>query len=90
MDETDRPLPFKEAVRFFKSRPHEQTVRRWAKNGVLRAGRRVKLGSLKIGGRVFTNRQFIKEFLHEQPPQDQAPGTPDQASIEARLDDELR
>lgn len=45
--------------------PHgRRTPKRWARDGVLdRAGNVVRLQTERIGGRVFSTRRMVKEFL---------------------------
>jgi hypothetical protein len=54
-----------DAAREFPNRPHTATVIRWAMVGVTVSGgrERVKLGTTKIGGRRYTSRADIDEFL---------------------------
>ncbi len=58
-------IPLSNAAREFPNRPHSATVIRWAMVGVKvgDARERVKLGSTKIGGRRYTSRADIDEFL---------------------------
>src|SRR5438067_170498 len=42
---------------------HVGTVYRWADIGLLRDGRRVKLETLLIGGRVYTSAEAVQRFL---------------------------
>jgi hypothetical protein len=52
-------MNFVEATRVVPSRPHLNTIRRWATQGV----RGVKLQTVKIGGRYFTSREALGAFI---------------------------
>ncbi len=44
-------------------RPPTSTWRRWILAGVNGKNGRVKLRSVKVGGRIFTSREYAQEFL---------------------------
>lgn len=55
----DQPITFAEATKVFPSRPHVNTVRRWAFQGI----NGVKLRHFKCGNRPCTTHVDIEEFL---------------------------
>ena len=42
---------------------HEQTVHRWTRSGVLKGKKRIKLRTMRIGGRKYSTRRWLSEFL---------------------------
>ncbi len=56
-------LSMREAVNSLPSRPHLNTIRRW----ILKGARGRKLDAKLIGGRWFTTKQALDEFLNTSP-----------------------
>lgn len=53
-----------EAARLFPGRPAIQTVTRWILSGIIGPdGQRLKLASFKSGGRRYTTREAVAEFI---------------------------
>lgn len=55
----EQTLTFAQARRFLPGSPPNQTLRRWAIQGV----DGVKLETVKVGGRRFTSKEAIDRFL---------------------------
>jgi hypothetical protein len=52
-----------EAARHTPGRPSVNCIWRWCRKGVLsRCGRRVRLGHIRIGGKIFTSGVWLREF----------------------------
>ena len=60
----DEHIPLNEAGKFIPGRrPHRATLWRWSLKGICCNGEIVKLGTVAIGGRRFTTKARIAEFL---------------------------
>jgi hypothetical protein len=46
----------------FKGKPHEETIRRWVRVGVLVSGVRLKLECEREGGRMYFTEAAVVEF----------------------------
>jgi hypothetical protein len=63
MEPTDAMIPLKNVSKYFASRPHYNTVRRWANEGLLTSdGTRVVLEVSYEGGTIFTTPEMIAAF----------------------------
>lgn len=58
-------IPLNTSCLYFPGRPHRATVWRWALSGVTRHGRTVRLSTQVSGGRRFTTRTAIEQFLRD-------------------------
>jgi len=58
----DGYLDMAEAALHLAGRPHRNTVYRWCTDGAMVNGDRIKLRSQRVGGRIFTRREWIDEF----------------------------
>jgi hypothetical protein len=69
------PIPLAEVPRLLPGRTSPKTVHRWVADGL--HGGRVKLKSLKIGGRRYTTPEWLREFVaslnRDRPRPDLAP-----------------
>jgi len=63
MDANDH-IPLSEAAQLIPGRPHTSAVWRWCRNGILtRSGERIRLAHVRVGGRLFTSRSAIEQFV---------------------------
>ena len=57
-------LTLTEAAKLAPTRPSANAVWRWCRRGVkARSGKRVHLGHIRVGGRVYTTEQSVRTFL---------------------------
>jgi len=61
--EADRLVPLTRVK--FPGSPHAVTLWRWKSRGVNRDGRRVRLKTVAVGGRVFCCQKWADEFIRE-------------------------
>lgn len=63
MPESEGLLSLSEAAKIAPGRPSSNCVWRWCRRGVLsRAGERVYLQHIRVGGKVFTRADWLEEF----------------------------
>lgn len=59
-------LTLAQAAKLAPTRPSANAVWRWCRKGVLsRSGERVRLGHVRVGGRVFTTEADMQRFFSE-------------------------
>ncbi len=51
------------ANRFVPGGAHANTPRRWSLTGVLVDGRRIRLRVVRVGGKMFTRKEWIDDFI---------------------------
>jgi hypothetical protein len=82
-------LSMAEASALLPGRPAPHTLARWIQQGLLVAGRRVKLEGVRIGRRWFTSHEAIARFI-EATTTGKAPEIierPNSAEVERKLDE---
>ena len=62
-EDDDGYFPLSKASPFIPGRPHRATLWRWALTGIVRYGRTIRLRTTVCGGRRFTTKADIKDFL---------------------------
>ena len=65
-------LSLGDAAQLLPHRPHPLTLQRWARTG----SHGVRLRTLVVGGRRFTTRQFLEQFILEVSAQAEVDSTP--------------
>jgi hypothetical protein len=83
-------VPIDQAGHLYPVPAHRATVFRHKQTGIKRGDRRVKLRTLRVGGRCFTTKAWVLEFLaelnrDETPPATQAIVSPRQQQARAAM-----
>ena len=66
MNESPAYIPFSEAAKFAPRRPTYGTIWRWAQRGLTqRNGVRINLRSVRVGGRLYTTEQWLRQFFDQ-------------------------